>query len=140
LLGYGPDRIPLPATALAGELLRLTAWGRGDGRDLGRTSIAERLEIKTFLDRRVAALSLGQCRRLILTATLAAEPAIALLDEPTVGLDVDGIRHLVAIIEERQRQGRLTICVTHENWAIALPFAELISWSEFATVESSCNR
>jgi ABC-2 type transport system ATP-binding protein len=50
--------------------------------------LANRLAITDLLDRRVAQLSLGQRLRCEIAATLLHKPAILLLDEPAIGLDV----------------------------------------------------
>ena len=76
---------------------------------------AEGLELGPLLDVPVRQLSLGQRMRGELTAALLHDPAILLLDEPTIGLDViskEAVREfLVAINRE---QGTTVLLTTHD--------------------------
>jgi ABC-2 type transport system ATP-binding protein len=75
----------------------------------------ERLELGEFLDTPVRLLSLGQRMRCDLAAALLHAPAVAFLDEPTIGLDVlvkERVReHLV---EMRRRFGTTIVLTTHD--------------------------
>jgi ABC-2 type transport system ATP-binding protein len=75
----------------------------------------ERLELGDFLDTPVRLLSLGQRMRCDLAASLLHAPAVAFLDEPTIGLDVlvkERVReHLV---EMRRRFGTTIVLTTHD--------------------------
>jgi ABC-2 type transport system ATP-binding protein len=75
----------------------------------------ERLELEDFLDTPVRLLSLGQRMRCDLAAALLHAPAVAFLDEPTIGLDVlvkERVReHLV---EMRRRFGTTVVLTTHD--------------------------
>jgi len=75
----------------------------------------ERLELGDFLDTPVRLLSLGQRMRCDLAASLLHAPAVAFLDEPTIGLDVlvkERVReHLV---EMRRRFGMTILLTTHD--------------------------
>jgi ABC-2 type transport system ATP-binding protein len=75
----------------------------------------ERLELGEFIDTPVRLLSLGQRMRCDLAAALLHAPAIAFLDEPTIGLDVlvkERVReHLV---EMRRRFGTTIVLTTHD--------------------------
>ena len=51
-------------------------------------AFVERLDMADFLDVPVRQLSLGQRMRGELTAALLHDPALVVLDEPTIGLDV----------------------------------------------------
>ncbi|HWP08301.1 MAG TPA: ATP-binding cassette domain-containing protein [Polyangiaceae bacterium] len=79
------------------------------------TEAVERLELGEFLDTPVRLLSLGQRMRCDLAASLLHAPAIAFLDEPTIGLDVlvkERVReHLV---EMRRRFGTTIVLTTHD--------------------------
>jgi len=75
----------------------------------------ERLELAGFLDTPVRLLSLGQRMRCDLAASLLHAPAVAFLDEPTIGLDVlvkERVRE--HLIEMRRRFGTTIVLTTHD--------------------------
>jgi ABC-2 type transport system ATP-binding protein len=75
----------------------------------------ERLELGSFLDTPVRLLSLGQRMRCDLAASLLHAPAVAFLDEPTIGLDVlvkERVRE--HLIEMRRRFGTTIVLTTHD--------------------------
>jgi len=75
-------------------------------------------------------LSSGQRRRLAL-ARLIADPApVWLLDEPAVGLDLDGEARLVAAIADHRAAGGRVAVATHQP--LALPDAVTLALDDFA--------
>ena len=62
---------------------------------------------------RAATFSGGMKRRLNLAAALMHEPAILLLDEPTVGVDPQSRNAIFANLEELKRQGKTLVYTTH---------------------------
>jgi ABC-2 type transport system ATP-binding protein len=58
-------------------------------------------------------LSGGQKQRLALALALVNNPALVLLDEPTVGLDAQLRRDIYALIEQFRAEGRTTLLTTH---------------------------
>ncbi|SNQ51353.1 ABC transporter related protein [Frankia canadensis] len=63
--------------------------------------------------RRVGRYSLGMRQRLGLAAALLADPDILVLDEPTNGLDPQGIRWLRTLLRERADSGRTVVLSSH---------------------------
>lgn len=81
--------------------------------NLGR--FAEGLELGPLLDVPVRQLSLGQRMRGELTAALLHDPAILLLDEPTIGLDViskEAVREF--LVSVNREQGTTVLLTTHD--------------------------
>jgi ABC-2 type transport system ATP-binding protein len=85
------------------------------GRGL-RERVAACLELAGLTQRRkdrVATFSGGMKRRLNLVAALLHEPAILLLDEPTVGVDPQSRNLIFDTIEKLKSEGRTILYTTH---------------------------
>ena len=73
------------------------------------------LEIQDLLDVPVKKLSLGQRMKAELACSLLHEPAVLLLDEPTIGLDVVMQKKVREFILDYQKRRRATILLTSHN-------------------------
>jgi ABC-2 type transport system ATP-binding protein len=74
-----------------------------------------RLDVERLLKTPVRLLSLGERMRCDLAASLLHAPAVAFLDEPTIGMDVlvkERVREL--LIEMRRRFGTTVVLTTHD--------------------------
>lgn len=85
-------------------------------------AVAQELGIAALLDRGVHDLSLGEQHRVALAGVLVLEPAVLLLDEPTIGLDARGRRALFSLLDRLHRSGTTMVMATHdlglaEHWA-----------------------
>jgi energy-coupling factor transport system ATP-binding protein len=67
-----------------------------------------------FAQRRPLSLSGGEKRRVALAGVLAMEPEVLVLDEPTAGLDPQGVKKLVDILEELRCHGTTLVLITHD--------------------------
>ncbi|MEW6510299.1 MAG: ATP-binding cassette domain-containing protein [Bacteroidota bacterium] len=59
-------------------------------------------------------LSVGESRRLALALILASRREAAILDEPTAGLDADGVRLMVRELRALHEEGTTLIVATHD--------------------------
>lgn len=77
--------------------------------------LVDLLELQACLDVPVKKLSLGQRMRAELAAALLHKPAVLLLDEPTLGLDVVMQKKVREFIREYNRRNNATILLTSHN-------------------------
>jgi energy-coupling factor transport system ATP-binding protein len=71
--------------------------------------------LASLADRYPRDLSSGERQRAALAATLAGEPALVLLDEPTRGMDLAARRALVAAIRALTERGSAVVVATHDT-------------------------
>ncbi|MBP1723417.1 MAG: transporter related protein [Deltaproteobacteria bacterium] len=71
------------------------------------------LDYETFRQRSPFELSTGEMRRTALAGALVQQPAVLILDEPTVGLDGTGKEEILREIETLHRSGRTIIIISH---------------------------
>ena len=73
----------------------------------------DRVGLGNAAHRRVGGYSLGMRQRLSLAAALLGDPEILILDEPTNGLDPDGVRWLRALMRQLAAEGRTVLVSSH---------------------------
>lgn len=66
-----------------------------------------------LLDTGIERLSTGERQRLALVRSLAAEPRVLLLDEPTAALDPDSVKRAEALLASCLADGMAILIVTH---------------------------
>jgi ABC-2 type transport system ATP-binding protein len=115
LVGYMPQRLALYPELSVAENLRF----RASVYELARPAQAaanaiEDFDLTPFRRRRASALSGGWARRLQLAAALIHKPALALLDEPTAGLDAESRQDVWRRIAALAAQGSSVIINTHD--------------------------
>jgi len=85
-------------------------------KEITTDTIEEKLELTGLLDRqfdKFKTYSLGMKQRLAIASALLNNPEFLILDEPTNGLDPEGIHQIRTIIEEIARQGTTIILASH---------------------------
>lgn len=73
-----------------------------------------RMSISHLATRPVHELSLGEKKRVALAGLLAQAPSVLLLDEPTAGLDPEGVRALRETLDTLAAAGTAVILATHD--------------------------
>ena len=109
------------STALYGRLTTretIAYFGRLNGlapvQIAARTrQLADELALHEFLDRRVEKFSTGMKQKTSIARTLVHDPAVLILDEPTLGLDVMAARTIVRFVRECRDRGKTVIYSTH---------------------------
>ena len=76
-------------------------------------AILERVGLNHAADRRVSGYSKGMRQRLGFAQCLLGNPGLIFLDEPTNGLDPEGIRDFYAILLDVQSQGVTVVITSH---------------------------
>ncbi len=102
-VGYLPDSVGFYDDLTARENLRYTARLNGLARPDAEARIAEglaRVGLTNVADRRAGAFSRGMRQRLGLADVLLKRPEIAILDEPTVGLDPEAAHEFLSMIRD----------------------------------------
>jgi len=82
-------------------------------------ALSERLGITALLERAPHELSIGEKRRVALASTLAIDPDVLLLDEPTTGLDPRTSGEIIGIIHESHASGKTVVSSTHDLHVLA---------------------
>jgi ABC-2 type transport system ATP-binding protein len=127
IFGHGLDREPSRALARLGVVFQARTLDtdltveqnllyhaslHGIPRRTGKARIGELLERVGLADRRgdkVRTLSGGQSRRIEIARSLVHRPDLLLLDEPTVGLDLESRAGIVAIVRALVREEGLSV-------------------------------
>lgn len=122
IVGYMPDNVGFYGDMTGRENLRFTASLNGLPRDLAEERIDALLE-KTGLayagDQRVGTYSRGMRQRLGVADVLMKDPKVIIMDEPTLGIDPEGMRQLLELIRELARKENRTLLISsHQLYQI----------------------
>ncbi|MFD2585816.1 ABC transporter ATP-binding protein [Croceitalea marina] len=85
-------------------------------KEVSQDKILEKLELVGLLDRKASKFktySLGMKQRLAIASALLNDPEILILDEPTNGLDPQGIHQIREIIQKIASQGTTILLASH---------------------------
>jgi ABC-2 type transport system ATP-binding protein len=116
LLGYVAQEVALDKILTGRELLRL----QGDlnhlpprQRDLRIDELITLLAMGDWIDRRCGTYSGGMRRRLDLASGLLHDPRVLVLDEPTVGLDIESRSAIWQVLRQLRDQGTTVLLSSH---------------------------
>jgi len=101
-IGYLPENVPLYSEMRVASYLDFVAEVKGVGRTLRRSRVAdvmERCRIDDVQHRLIGKLSKGYRQRVGLAQAIVNDPAVLILDEPTIGLDPQQITEIRALIK-----------------------------------------
>ena len=115
-LGYVAQEVAIDKILTGRELLcfqgDLYHLNRVD-RDIRIQSLVKRLEMDEWIDRRCGSYSGGMRRRLDLATGLLHDPKLLVLDEPTVGLDIESRSTIWLLIRELISNGTTVLLSSH---------------------------
>jgi len=118
ITGYLPDNVGFYGDMTGRENLRFT----GRLNDIPENELDEKIEallIRTGIpdaaDKKVRTYSRGMKQRLGIADVLLKDPRVIILDEPTLGIDPEGVRQLIEIIKTlSQQDGRTLMISSHQ--------------------------
>lgn len=128
LVGYVPQRaeagfdFPLSVRQVVeqGVSRGASAWRRLPAGARAQVDAAmELVGIAELAERPIGSLSGGQRQRAMIARAVAGEPRVLLLDEPTVGVDVEGQQRFGVLLERLASRGLTVVVVTHDLRTVA---------------------
>jgi Cu-processing system ATP-binding protein len=112
-IGYLPEAVAFSENLSGRQLLRFFASARGVARSRV-DDVLERVGLAQAGRRVIRGYSRGMRQRLGLGVAILSAPDLLVLDEPTAGLDQEGLSVLWSVIAEWREAGRMVIASTHD--------------------------
>lgn len=122
IVGYLPDNVGFYGDMTGRENLKFT--GRLNG--LPESKLEEKCEellrrvgLEDAADQKTVTYSRGMRQRLGVADVLMKDPKVIIMDEPTLGIDPEGMRELMQLIQELARNdGRTILISSHQLYQI----------------------
>lgn len=117
-VGYLPDNVGFYSAMTGRENLRFT--GRlggleGEGLERKIDVLLSRVNMTEAADKKTGTYSRGMRQRLGIADVLMKDPEVIIMDEPTLGIDPEGIRELMWLIRDLAEQdGRTILLSSHQ--------------------------
>lgn len=117
-VGYLPDNMGFYPDMTGRENLRMT--GRMNGLNAERLEkrideLLERVGMSYAADKKTGAYSKGMKQRLGIADILMKDPDVLIMDEPTNGIDPEGMRELMRLIRElSEKDGKTVLISSHQ--------------------------
>ncbi|GCE64381.1 hypothetical protein OMCYN_00290 [cyanobiont of Ornithocercus magnificus] len=116
ILGYVAQEVAIDKILTGRELLQFQAnlyhMQRSD-REVRIAELINLLEMETWIDRRCGTYSGGMRRRLDLATGLLHGPRLLVLDEPTVGLDIESRAAIWNLLRQLTNEGTTVLLSSH---------------------------
>ncbi|MGF1596424.1 MAG: ABC transporter ATP-binding protein [Acidimicrobiales bacterium] len=91
------------------------------------SSALHRLDLASFADRSMTALSGGEMQRVVIARALAQETPVLLLDEPTSALDVGHQAGVLELVDDLRRSDGLSVLAVMHDLTTAARFADRLA-------------
>lgn len=129
-IGYVPQKATAFDARFPASVLEVAISGRsgrvGVGRRFGPEDVAaaeralETVGMLEVRDRPIGRLSTGQQQRVFIARALSSRPEVLVLDEPTVGVDVDAQEQFYSLLRRLNRDfGTTLVLVSHDISVVA---------------------
>ena len=122
IVGYLPDNVGFYSDMTGRENLRFT--GRlnglpGDVTDRRIEELLEKVGMTEAADQKAGTYSRGMRQRLGIADVLMKDPKVVIMDEPTLGIDPEGMRELMTLIRGLAEDDKRTILISsHQLYQI----------------------
>lgn len=117
-VGYLPEDVGFYEDMTGLENLKLTAALNGmEEKEAVKAAeeLLEKVGLGEARDKKVGAYSRGMRQRLGLADALIKKPQIVILDEPTLGLDPEGMKEFLELIKNLSREGGMTVLLSSHH-------------------------
>ncbi len=113
-IGYVPQRFDFDRTfpLSVNEFLEL---GAKRPEPKWRDEVLREFSVDVLLEQKLGTLSGGQIQRVLIAAAMMKQPQILILDEPTSGVDVEGVKSFYELVRHVNSEHSITVLlISHE--------------------------
>lgn len=117
LTGYLPEKVGFYEDLTAVENLDYTAALNGLSREVASKRISELMDmvgLSEVAEHKVGTFSHGMKQRLGIADVMIKEPKVAFFDEPTSGIDPEGIEQVLSLIKDMAKQKVTIVLSSHQ--------------------------
>lgn len=122
MVGYLPDNVGFYSSMTGRENLRFMGKINGlEGEELEERIdlLLKRVNMEEAADKKTGTYSRGMRQRLGIADVLMKDPQIIIMDEPTLGIDPEGVRELMALIRDlAETDGRTILLSSHQLYQV----------------------
>ncbi|MEM1539451.1 MAG: ABC transporter ATP-binding protein, partial [Candidatus Bathyarchaeia archaeon] len=115
LIGYVPEETTLIESLTPREFFEFVASVRGLNMEVNSklSKLVSAFELNEYFDTPLAALSMGNKRKVAVIAALLHDPPLLILDEPLIGLDARSSKILKELMVHHAEKGGAVVFSTH---------------------------